>query len=87
MPIILLGIIFVSILMGVLHVIARDKTLTSKMKRRIRLGQSKAGSKTKVVFVIAHPDDEVMFFSPTILNHVSDANKYEVYILCLSTGN
>ena len=73
--------------MGVLHVVARDKTLTSKMKRRIRLGQSKAGSKTKVLFVTAHPDDEVMFFSPTILNHIADPNKYEVFILCLSTGS
>ena len=73
--------------MGILHVVSRDKTLTSKMKKRIRLGMSKAGSKTKVMFVTAHPDDEVMFFSPTILNHVVDATKYEVYILCLSTGD
>ena len=36
-----------------------------------------------VLIVIAHPDDECMFFAPTILqlNRIS-----QVYILCLSTG-
>ncbi|KAG2258360.1 hypothetical protein Bca52824_077654 [Brassica carinata] len=38
-----------------------------------------------VMFVIAHPDDESMFFSPTI-NYLT-ANAYKIHILCLSTGN
>lgn len=38
-----------------------------------------------VGFVIAHPDDECMFFSPTILELVR--RKYNVYVFCCSTGN
>ena len=35
----------------------------------------------KTLFVIAHPDDEVMFFGPSILRSAS------AYILCLSDGS
>lgn len=38
----------------------------------------------RVLFVIAHPDDECMFFGPTILNLIKNS---EVYLLCLSIGN
>lgn len=46
-----------------------------------------AGSlqKRNVLLVIAHPDDESMFFSPTI-NHLRSSG-HNVYILCMSTGN
>ncbi len=38
-----------------------------------------------VLLVIAHPDDEVMFFAPTILAcHRAGCT---IGILCLSTGN
>jgi LmbE family N-acetylglucosaminyl deacetylase len=39
----------------------------------------------KVVLVIAHPDDEVMFFTPTLLS-LSRAG-HHLSILCLSNGN
>jgi LmbE family N-acetylglucosaminyl deacetylase len=39
----------------------------------------------KVVLVIAHPDDEVMFFTPTLLS-LSRAG-HHISILCLSNGN
>jgi N-acetylglucosaminylphosphatidylinositol deacetylase len=38
----------------------------------------------KVLLLIAHPDDECMFFSPTILNLIPH---FSVQVLCLSTGN
>ncbi|KAF8102189.1 hypothetical protein N665_0201s0467 [Sinapis alba] len=41
--------------------------------------------KKNVLFVIAHPDDESIFFSPTI-NYLT-ANAYNIHILCLSTGD
>ncbi|KAF9601253.1 hypothetical protein IFM89_018363, partial [Coptis chinensis] len=41
--------------------------------------------KRKVILVVAHPDDEAMFFSPTILYLTSKG--HTVHILCLSTGN
>ncbi|KAF5199692.1 hypothetical protein FRX31_010721, partial [Thalictrum thalictroides] len=39
--------------------------------------------KKKIMLVVAHPDDEAMFFSPTILHLVSKG--HTVHILCLST--
>lgn len=40
----------------------------------------------RVLLVIAHPDDECMFFGPTVLNFT--ANEHcTLYLLCLSTGN
>ncbi|KAI3709847.1 hypothetical protein L2E82_39615 [Cichorium intybus] len=46
-----------------------------------------AGSfqKRNVLLVIAHPDDESMFFSPTI-NHLTSRG-HNMHILCMSTGN
>ncbi|KAL2929138.1 putative N-acetylglucosaminyl-phosphatidylinositol de-N-acetylase [Bienertia sinuspersici] len=41
--------------------------------------------KSTVLFIIAHPDDESMFFTPTI-NHLASRGN-NVHILCLSTGN
>lgn len=39
----------------------------------------------RILFVIAHPDDECMFFGPTIL-YFTRKEDCAVYILCLSTG-
>lgn len=39
----------------------------------------------RILFVIAHPDDECMFFGPTILNYTKN-KKCQVYLMCLSTG-
>ncbi|KAH0918903.1 hypothetical protein HID58_026563 [Brassica napus] len=43
-----------------------------------------SGNKKNVLFVIAHPDDESMFFSPTI-NYLA-SNGYNLHMLCFSTG-
>ena len=37
------------------------------------------------LLIIAHPDDEVLFFSPFLL--LCQKNKCEVSVLCLSCGN
>ena len=37
-----------------------------------------------VLLVIAHPDDEAMFFSPFLLSAVGNC---VVHLLCLSSGN
>lgn len=39
----------------------------------------------RVLLVIAHPDDECMFFGPTIFRLCEQGT--EVYLLCLSNGN
>ncbi|XP_052448341.1 N-acetylglucosaminyl-phosphatidylinositol de-N-acetylase [Carassius gibelio] len=42
-------------------------------------------SETRALFVTAHPDDECMFFAPTVLKLVE--SRAALYLLCLSTGN
>lgn len=42
-------------------------------------------AKQRVALVVAHPDDEVMFFWPTLLNLQSAGSA--LCVLCLSTGN
>lgn len=42
--------------------------------------------KKHVLLVIAHPDDESMFFAPTLLS-LASLGCYHVRILCLSNGN
>lgn len=41
----------------------------------------------RVILLIAHPDDESMFFSPTLLRLTDPSLGNHVKILCLSTGN
>lgn len=40
----------------------------------------------RVLLVIAHPDDECMFFGPTVLNFTTNKD-CTLYLMCLSTGN
>jgi N-acetylglucosaminylphosphatidylinositol deacetylase len=40
----------------------------------------------RICLLIAHPDDEAMFFSPTLLALTSEELRNHVKILCLSTG-
>lgn len=42
-------------------------------------------SHSRLLLVIAHPDDEVMFFSPLLLSKRDSAS--DIYIICLSTGD
>ncbi|XP_074350091.1 uncharacterized protein LOC141689638 isoform X2 [Apium graveolens] len=44
-----------------------------------------ASCKKNVLLVIAHPDDESMFFTPTI-NYLTSI-RHNIHILCMSTGN
>jgi N-acetylglucosaminylphosphatidylinositol deacetylase len=41
----------------------------------------------RIILLIAHPDDEAMFFSPTLLALTDPALRNHLKILCLSTGN
>jgi N-acetylglucosaminylphosphatidylinositol deacetylase len=41
----------------------------------------------RVLLLIAHPDDEAMFFAPTILSLTRPELGNHVKILCLSSGN
>lgn len=41
----------------------------------------------RICLLIAHPDDEAMFFAPTVLALTRPENGNHVKILCLSSGN
>lgn len=43
-------------------------------------------STNNIVIVTAHPDDECMFFGPTITG-LRTLTKSRIHVLCLSTGN
>ena len=41
----------------------------------------------RILLLIAHPDDEAMFFAPTVLRLTDPSLGNHLKILCLSTGN
>ncbi|KAF8934524.1 putative deacetylase LmbE-like domain-containing protein [Dissophora ornata] len=44
-------------------------------------------TQTSIVLVIAHPDDEVMFFGPTLAELTRPEHGNTVRVLCMSSGN
>nr|PIM05059.1 N-acetylglucosaminylphosphatidylinositol deacetylase [Toxoplasma gondii COUG] len=49
--------------------------------------EKKRNNRLKVALVVAHPDDEVMFFTPTLALLRDFSEHVQVHLLCLSTGN
>ena len=47
--------------------------------------KSRTNSPPKVLLITAHPDDESLFFAPTLVSLQS--SNIDVFFLCLSTGN
>lgn len=60
--------------------------LLYKKRVRFRSGFTTDARARRILFVTAHPDDECMFFAPTIIN-LCHKGQYDVYLLCLSSGN
>ncbi|CAM6068737.1 unnamed protein product [Sphagnum tenellum] len=54
--------------------------------RPLPYSQKNARTKTNVLLLVAHPDDESMFFGPTLLS-LSKLGGYSIRVICLSTGN
>lgn len=48
---------------------------------------SKEASTNPTVLLTAHPDDEAMFWTPTLLSLAKGPNISPVYIVCMSSGN
>ncbi|KAL4238772.1 hypothetical protein ACF0H5_003479 [Mactra antiquata] len=46
---------------------------------------SRSSSKQNVLFITAHPDDECMFFSPTILSLLREG--HNIYLVCVTKGD
>lgn len=73
------------------HVGAADNTengLRNTLQRSLRLRSvhlPNAALMGRVLLVIAHPDDECMFFGPLIYS-LTQRDGCQVYVLCLSNG-
>ncbi|KAL5704007.1 N-acetylglucosaminylphosphatidylinositol deacetylase [Ranunculus cassubicifolius] len=78
----------VSTLMILLWAVSLGKVIfASRSQSNVALlsNSEEDGRKRKVMLVVAHPDDEAMFFAPTIVHLISEG--HSIHILCLSTGN
>ncbi|KAG9153627.1 hypothetical protein Leryth_008562 [Lithospermum erythrorhizon] len=73
----------VAVSLAVLWVASLYKILFRPLSSSIRF--SNDGRVRNILLVIAHPDDESMFFTPTIIYLTSRG--HNVHILCISTGN
>lgn len=66
-----------------------DKNISNKKEKEET--NSKEKKFYDILFITAHPDDEVMFFSPTIKlltqKIEKERDRFNVRILCLSNGN
>ncbi|OVA19558.1 N-acetylglucosaminyl phosphatidylinositol deacetylase [Macleaya cordata] len=76
---------FIAATLILLWVVSLCKILYASTPKVAFLSEGEAVRKRTVLLVVAHPDDESMFFSPTIL-YLTSAG-HNVHILCLSTGN
>ena len=76
------------IVVGVLLIaIVLESLKTQKLKSMFEVNniKSELSSIGSVALIIAHPDDEIMFWTPTITTFIS--NNISMKILCLSNGN
>jgi len=70
---------------GVVFAVAWIVWLTRSLQQQCcRINQRFAEPNDKIVFVISHPDDEAMFFVPSIS---ALAQKHSCFLLCLSHGD
>uniref|UniRef100_A0A5B7CCP9 N-acetylglucosaminylphosphatidylinositol deacetylase n=1 Tax=Davidia involucrata TaxID=16924 RepID=A0A5B7CCP9_DAVIN len=58
---------------------------SSSLSKATFLNKGEVLHKKNVLLVVAHPDDESMFFAPTITYLISRG--HNLHILCMSTGN
>ncbi|KAF3323142.1 N-acetylglucosaminyl-phosphatidylinositol de-N-acetylase-like isoform X2 [Carex littledalei] len=58
---------------------------SSRLRSEALFLSSSLEKKKNVLLVMAHPDDESMFFSPTIMYLASEG--HQIHLLCISVGN
>lgn len=61
--------------------------LLRPLSSRLDVLVSSPASSPRVLLVTAHPDDECLFFAPTILSLQKNSPSSELCSLCLSVGN
>ncbi|GKV26741.1 hypothetical protein SLEP1_g35982 [Rubroshorea leprosula] len=78
-------LLFFSISLFIIWVASLCKIYFASSSQRNDVFVTDAFSKRTVLLIIAHPDDESMFFTPTI--SYLNARGHNLYLLCLSVGN
>ncbi|KAI1061717.1 hypothetical protein LB507_010733 [Fusarium sp. FIESC RH6] len=73
--------------MNVLHIFAGLAVVVPGLYMFTATQAQSAIKNKRICLLIAHPDDEAMFFSPTVLALTKPENGNHVKILCLSTGD
>lgn len=73
------------IICSILYAIACQIVYLFIIRKWTSYGNARFPLCKRVLFVIAHPDDESMFFGPTIVS-LTKRNDCQVYLLCLSNG-
>ncbi|TMS14228.1 N-acetylglucosaminyl-phosphatidylinositol de-N-acetylase [Larimichthys crocea] len=61
------------------------RTLAKTLRHLTNVSSGREADDVRALLVTAHPDDECMFFAPTILRLVE--SNASVHVLCLSAGN
>ncbi|XP_072163592.1 N-acetylglucosaminyl-phosphatidylinositol de-N-acetylase-like [Diadema setosum] len=79
--------VFLALVVYLIAVYRRESHRRDEVERAVRRARAGRDRKCRtILFVIAHPDDECMFFAPSILTLNSNPDTV-VHILCLSNGN
>mgnify|MGYP002379823797 CR=1 FL=1 len=78
-------ILAVNVLLAALALFKMQQQQQQRDAGDARAQDLEASHTQPVLLVIAHPDDEAMFFAPTLLALAHEQR--EVHVLCLSTGN
>ena len=76
-----MGMFVITVLMVISYCLLMKLHQTQNKSNKLKFG---AKAKDKILVVTAHPDDECMFFSPTIIYFKEKG--LEVNILCLTNG-
>ncbi|XP_053187002.1 N-acetylglucosaminyl-phosphatidylinositol de-N-acetylase [Scomber japonicus] len=86
MGIYLAALILLSYLLWIKSIFHRHRrTLFKSLKRVTNMTSETNGADVTALLVTAHPDDECMFFAPTVIRLLE--LKARVHVLCLSEGN
>ncbi|KAL0486020.1 N-acetylglucosaminyl-phosphatidylinositol deacetylase [Acrasis kona] len=81
-----LSLVLINALVFMIIVYITQRQKTGENVDKIVKKSDDQNKKRRVGFVIAHPDDEAMFFTP-LIQSLSSQPYIELFLICLSTGN
>lgn len=78
-------LIIISVVLVWVASLCKTRQASFSPSKTVFLNNGEVLQKRNVLLVIAHPDDESMFFSPTIT--FLNSRGHNLHLLCMSTGN